>query len=261
MRIAVALAALLALALSTWAAPLDPEAFRQGGDIAYRRALQPAAEQRKLNQDRSVTARIRQLANRIVVAAPAINPAASSMTWTVNVVTDPAPEAIDYPGGRLLVHTGLGVQAGLADDEVAAILAHVMAHGLLGHDRRRVEAAVSEADAKAADPNRRALAVADAVGRVLKRPATPEEIDAADRTSIDMLARAAYDPRAAAKAWRRLATAGGPLVERYPVADTRLAALEAAAERALPVYEETRAKAAAQPQAPPPRGGSTRSIR
>lgn len=253
MRVVLPLLALLAAVAAT-GAPIDPAAWDQGGDVAYRRALQPAMQERKLNADRPLTSRVRSIANRVLIGAPAIDPEASKLSWTVNVVTDPVPDVLDYPGGRLLATSGLVVQSGLSDEEIGAIVAHVIAHGLLGHDRSRVAAAVAPADAGAADPNQRALAVARAVDARLKRSPEPAEIAAADRASVEMLARAAYDPRRAASAWKRLAATRTPLVDRYPVDEGRLAALDAAAERAVPLFEDTRAKAEAQQRmARPPR--------
>lgn len=258
---ALALAALAALtAPAAGAAPLDPAALDQGGEIAYRRALQPAADGRRLNAERGVTARVRGIANRIIAGAPALDPAARAHSWTVNVVTDPAADALVYPGGRVLVNSGL-LAAGLSDDEVGALLAHVLAHALLGHDRARVEAIVPPDDAGAVDPNRRALAVANATGEALKRRYTDAEVAAADRASTELLARAVYLPNSAAGAWRRL-PADAALARRFPVTDARLAALASAADGAMPLYEETRAKAEATPRvAKPPAAGGGRSIR
>jgi predicted Zn-dependent protease len=259
LRVRLALSWLLLVVLPLPAATLDTAAYDQGGEIAYRRVLQPAAAERKLNADRAFTSRVRGIANRVVVAAPATVPAADTLVWGVNVVTDPLVDVIEYPGGRLLVHSGLA-QSGLGDEEIAAVLAHVIAHGLLGYDRALVSSAVAEADAGAADPNRRVIAIAEAAARVLKqRKAPPAEVEAADRMSVELMARAAYDPRAAARAWRRLGAAGGPLAERFPVTEARLAALDAAATSMVPLFEDTRAKAAAQERAPPPVGGGGRT--
>ena len=87
------------------------------------------------------------------------------------------------------------------------MLAHVIAHGLLGYDRALVASAVSEADAGAADPNRRVIAVAEAAGRVLKqRKAPPAEVEAADRMSVELIGARGLRP---ARGGPRVASAGG----------------------------------------------------
>jgi predicted Zn-dependent protease len=185
---------------------------------------------------------------------------ARTQSWASNVVTAPGADALVYPGGRLLVQSGL-LATGLTDEEVGGLLAHVLAHALLGHERRRLEEAIPPTEAQSVDPNRRALAVAGALPELLQRRATDGEIAAADRASVELLARAAYPPKAAASAWRKLAP-DTPLARRYPVNEPRLAALEAAAAAAQPLFEETRARAEAAPrQEMPATTGAKRGVR
>jgi len=243
------------------AAAPDASAILQGGDVAYRRALGPAASARKLNNDATSGVRARRIVTRLVVGAPAIDPAARDFAWAVNLVADPTPAVTVYPGGRLLVHDALLSQTGLADDEVAAILAHMIAHSLLGHDTARVVERAG-ADFTAADPNRRVLAVADASAAVLPSVRyTPEEIDAADRESVQLMARGGFDPRAAGSAWRRMRSARS-IADRAPITEVRLATLDAAIRDAIPLYEDTRARAAGEAAMQrPPMAGPQRSIR
>jgi predicted Zn-dependent protease len=245
---------LAALAPGVLAAEIDPVALMQGGDIAYRRALAPLAAARKLNTDPMTNVRARRIFNRIVTAAPATDAAARTFAWSVDLVADPAPSLVVYPAGRVLLNDGLVAQAGFLDDEIAAILAHMMAHSLLGHDASRIASRAEDALASP-DPNRRALAVADAAAALL--PAmryTPTEIEAADREGVALMARVGYDPRAAGSAWRRLRDSKG-VVTRAPVTDARLATLDAVAREALPMFEDARARAAAAPAARTPGPG------
>ena len=254
----------LGLALLTGtaiAAAPDPEVLDRGSDIAYRRALQPAANDRRLNADAMATSRARRIANRLVLSAGAIDPQSKRYAWAVNLVPGAAPDAQVYPGGRVIVTEALVGKAGLGDDEVGAILAHAFAHSLLGHETRRVATIVAERDASA-DPNRRALDVADATTEVIRTLRyTPEEIESADRLSVEMLARAAYDPRAAGSAWRRLALGDKGMVARSPASESRLGTLDATIRAAVPLYDETRAKseAAARQERPPRISGPTKA--
>jgi predicted Zn-dependent protease len=99
------------------------------------------------------------------------------------------------------------------------------------------------------------VAIANALGKS-PRPSRyrAEEIKEADRVAIEMLARSAYDPRAAASAWRRLANLRTGIAQVAPVNDERLANIDAAARAAVPLYEEARKQAAANTPPPPPRG-------
>lgn len=232
----------LAVAGASEAATPDPEVLDRGSDIAYRRALAPAADDRRLNADASLTSRARRVANRMVVSATTMDPEAKRYAWAVNLVPGTAPDVRVYPGGRVIVTEGLVDKTGLSDEEVGAILAHAFAHSLLGHDARRLTTIAVRQES--ADPNRQALDVADATAEAIRGLRyTAAEIAAADRASVEMLARAAYDPRAAGSAWRRLALGGKGIVERSPVTDERLLALDAAIRVAVPLYEQTRAKA------------------
>lgn len=233
------------------AATIDAEAFERGSEMAYRKALAPTAESRRLKPE-TVT-RARRIANRLVVSAVNIDAEAKRLNWAVNVVSGVVPDVRIFPGGRIILTDGLVDRAGLADEELGAVIAYAFSHSMLRHDASRVVAPQSAS----ADPNRVLLDYADAVSAAMRDlQFTPAEIVAADRASIEMLARAAYDPRSAANAWRRLKTGGKGLVERSPVTDERMAALEAAARGSVTLYEETRARAEAyarsqRPRAPP----------
>lgn len=253
------LAAGLVLVLSMSAraadtAALDPQVLDRGSELAYRRALGPAADEKRLNADPAAMTRLRRIATRLVVSAAVIDAESKHFAWAVNMIPGAAPDVRSYPNGRMVVTEGLVKGVGLGDEEIASILAHAYAHALLGHESRRIASVVSRRD-ESVDPNRRLLDVAEATTELVKELRyTPSEISAADRMSIELLARAAYDPRAAGSAWRRLALGGKGIVERSPVSDERLVALDAATRAAVPLYDETRAAAEASARQPrPPR--------
>jgi len=239
-------------ALGASAATIDAEMLDRGSDLAYRRALAPTPESRRLNPE-TVT-RARRIANRLVVSAVNMNADAKRLDWAVNVVSGAVPDVRIFPGGRIIVTDGLVDRAGLTDEELGAVIAYAFSHSLLRHDASRVAAPAQSASA---DPNRVMLDYAEAVTAAMRDLRfTPADITAADQASIEMLARAAYDPRSAANAWRRLKGGGKGLVERSPVTDERLAAIDAAARNSVTLYEETRARAEAyarsqRPRAPP----------
>jgi hypothetical protein len=88
----------------------------------------------------------------------------------------------------------------------------------------------------------------------------PAQIEAADRMSAELMARAAYDPRALGSAWRQVARTNSGIVVAAPVTDARLAAMDAAARAAVPLYEDAVARAAAaQPGVRPPTGTPPRA--
>ena len=260
MRPILALVAALALCAPVLAADPDPAALAQGSEIAYRRAVTAEAEKKTLNADAAATQRLRRIANRLVGAAPAVAPASRSFRWEVNVRADAAPDVRAFPGGHLLISDGLATRTGMKDDEVAAILAHAIAHLLLGHDLALVTAAAGNG-VRSPDPNRAALAWADAITEAMRAPRFgADQIEAADRLSAELAARAAYDPRALGSAWRQLARANAGIVLVAPVTEARLAAIDAAARAAVPLYEDALARAAAAPPGVrPPTGAPPRA--
>lgn len=254
LTLAIALVlAMPAIPTAAQSAPPDAEALDRGSDLAYRRALAPAATDKQLNADAIATARTRRIANRLVVSAGTMDAESKRFGWAVNLVPGTAPDVRVYPGGRVLVSDGLIEKSGLTDEEFGAILAHAFAHSLLGHDARQLEPKIA-AKQGSADPNRRTLEVADAITEAMRGVRyTPAEVEAADRMSIEIMARAALDPRAAGSAWRRVRLGSKGIVERTPVSDERLATLDATIRAAIPLYEETRARAEAyaRSQRPP----------
>ena len=171
------------------AAELDLAALDRGSEMAYRRSLAPAASERRLNADPAISVRARRVVNRLILAAIAMQPAARNYAWSVNVVPGNAPDARGLPGGRLIVHHGLFAGSNFSDEETAAILAHVTAHSLLGHDASRVAARIASRPASP-DPNRQVVDVADALTEMLGAPRySAAEIAAADRAKAPPSAR------------------------------------------------------------------------
>jgi predicted Zn-dependent protease len=253
----------LAVALQAPAAAADPDpaTLARGSEIAYRRALAAEAEKKSLNVDAAIAQRLRRIANRLVGTAQAIEPASRSYRWEVNVRADPAADVRAYPGGHLLINDGVVTRTGMKDDEAAAVIAFAIAHLLLGHDVARL-AGGADAAAQSPDPNRQVLWWADAIAEAMRSPRySPAEIEAADRVSAELMARAAYDPRALGSAWRQLARTNTGIVVAAPVTEARIASIDALARAAVPLYEETLARAAAAPPGvrpptgAPPRGG------
>jgi hypothetical protein len=244
MRRIATLVLAVALQAPAVAADPDPASLSRGSEIAYRRALTVEAEKKALNSDAAVAQRLRRIANRLVGAAPAIEPTSKGYRWEVNVRADPAADVRAYPGGHLLINDGLVARIGIKDDEVAVFIAYAIARLLLGHDVARLAAG------------------ADAVADAMRSPVYgAAEIEAADRVSAELMARAAYDPRALGSAWRQLAHTNTGIVAAAPVTEARLASIDAFARAAVPLYEDTLARAAAAPPGirpptgAPPRGG------
>ena len=125
-----------------------------------------------------------------------------SRTYRVTILNSPAINAFALPGGYLYVTRGLLALA-VDSSEVAAVLAHEMAHVTAQHAvarQKRVEAA-AVINRVAANVVQEADTARDAVASTqlsLARFTQSQELEA-DEIGVKTLARAGYDPFAAAR--------------------------------------------------------------
>lgn len=113
----------------------------------------------------------------------------------------------------------------LSDEQVAALLAHELAHTVLEHRRRKVEAGIDNAS------------LFRQLGRN-QRVNRQAEVEA-DRLSVHLLANAGYDPLIAARFWRSpegIEAGGGALPSFiYPTQEARADLIEKEVARYLPL--------------------------
>jgi Zn-dependent protease with chaperone function len=238
---------------------IDPAVLARAADLAYSRDLARARAGKALNADAGMVTRMHRAAEPLISYAWEIQPAAAGWAWILSVET--RPEAIAYclPAGKILVSSALIERVKLNPDEFAAIVAHVIAHALIGQDALDAVAAYERTRKSAtADPdvNRAALQLADALAKVVQSDhydAAAEK--AADAVALDLMARSGIDPGTAAGAWRKVAEARGTapqeLAVLHPVTPERIAAIEAQMPAVTPVYRNALATHLASPPAPP----------
>jgi len=265
-RIALAAGALL-LAAATAAAQsplvhtpaIDPAVLIRAADIAYSQELARARKEKTLNVDRGLAARAHHDAEPLISYSRDILPAAARWGWHLSV--EARPEAIAYclPGGKIIVTSALFDRLKLTDDEFSAVVAHVVAHALIGKDTDAAVAAYQRERGRTTpdpDTNRAALELADALRKVL----LSEHYDAAaeraaDDVALELMARSGVNPAVAAGAWRKVGQAGAgsapELGALHPVTPERIAALEAQAAVVAPLYQKALAGRPPAQMAPP----------
>ena len=160
-----------------------------------------------------------------------------------------AQNAVGSPGGFVVVTTGL-LRAVRSEDELAAILAHEVAHVQRGHTMQPVEAArrqehLSEGLLKGTDSVVHAFfgkAVQAGTDFVLDRGFGKKNELAADAFAARILDAAGYDPSALRAYLGRLTgrSASGGFFSRHPPAAERAAALSRAASRPAPAVRTAR---------------------
>ncbi|RKT47008.1 M48 family metallopeptidase [Thiocapsa rosea] len=203
-----------------------------------------------LNDDPDVRAYVGCVAEALVDALPQPHG-----RWSIAVFDDPTPNAFALPGGKIGVHIGM-LQVARTPDQLAAVIAHEIAHVLADHSNERltqelaVQGGLMLVDLFAEEPGslkhevlRGALGIGAEYGLLLPYSRTHER--EADRIGRDLMAQAGFNPRASVMLWRNMAAAGGgqPLafLSTHPTHDTRMNELAEGMDQAVVVYRQARA--------------------
>jgi predicted Zn-dependent protease len=196
-------------------------------------------------------AELQRVGQRIVRASGSEIPAGE---WEFVVFASDQLNAFALPGGHVGVFEGMMRLVGGSDDELAAVVGHEVAHVTQRHSAQRVGSAqISQAGIGAiatalelggyADSRTTGTLLGAGAEYGLMRPFSRSQELAADRVGLEYMARAAYDPAAAIRFWRKMQAQGGSQVPAFlsthPADAERIARLaelvpaaEAAARRA-----------------------------
>lgn len=214
------------------AAALSPEQERQIGRAMWRQLNQAG----KVLADPELSAYLSELGTRL-----ASNGDDAGRPFTFFIVDDPSVNAFAMPGGYIGVHTGL-ILASRREDELAAVIAHEIAHVTQNHLARGVEqaqqsnlpltaAVIAAILLGAHDPQiaQAALAAGTAGSIQMQLDFTRAHEHEADRIGIELLANSGYDPQAMAGFFELLQQrqryyAGVPeFLRTHPVNESRIA--------------------------------------
>lgn len=167
-----------------------------------------------LNADRKRTAQLDEITRRISAVSDL-----PQLPYVTTLVHTSIVNACAFPGGEMMVFEGLYCPTnGLVkdEDELAAVMAHEIAHVNCRHSTERltkimmaniaVEVVAAVADHNDAGDVAMALRAVFLVGSALWIPmySRTDEFEA-DRVGLFYMARAGYDPRAAPRIWKRVA--------------------------------------------------------
>jgi Zn-dependent protease with chaperone function len=111
---------------------------------AYAQEVQKAREAGKLNTNPALTARVRNIAQRLIPATATFRPDAPGWNWEINTLTTSEMNAYAMPGGKIMVYSGLVDRLKLTDAELAAVIGHEISHALREHTRERVSRAYAQ---------------------------------------------------------------------------------------------------------------------
>lgn len=226
-------------------------------NTAYRDTLAKANQKNQLNQDPAQLARVRAVAARLIPATAAFRTDAPGWRWEVNVLTSKDVNAWCMPGGKIAVYTALITKLNPTDDELAAVMAHEIAHALREHGREKAGQAMGVNVAAGLGGILLSIftGVDASVGQsvfgtlgdlAFMRPNSREMEQEADRVGVELAARAGYDPHGAVTLWEKMrkVSNGEPpqWLSTHPSHESRIADLTGYADRVEPLYKASAAR-------------------
>lgn len=208
----------------------------------------------KLSRDARKLATAQCVVDALKVALP---PNGQRVAWEVRVFDDANPNAFALPGGKVGVNTGMWTVA-KTQDELAAVMAHELAHVLSRHAAERVsqqmaagvalEAAQTYSGSRTSPENTKLLMGALGLGAQLgvMLPFSRVHETEADVLGQRIMADAGFDPAGAVRLWQGMIGASGggrtpQILSTHPDPQNRIAALQARVPDLQPVAEQARA--------------------
>ncbi|WP_425913055.1 M48 family metallopeptidase [Pseudomonas sp. GWSMS-1] len=217
---------------------------------SYQQTLGEASSKGVLDKTSNNAKRLRTIADRLIKQAPLFRPDSAQWQWEVNLIKSPELNANCGPGGKIIFYSGIIDKLDLTDDEIAAIMGHEMAHALREHSREAMSKAYGIEMAKQGAGallglGSDTLALADAaVEYGMTLPNSRGNENEADLIGLELAARGGYNPNAAVSLWQKMAAAseGAPpeFMSTHPSSNSRIASLQAAIPKVMPLYERAR---------------------
>ncbi len=177
----------------------------------------------------------------------------NSQTWDIEIIDDDSANAFAVPGSRIGVNRGM-FKVAKTQDQLAAVLGHELAHVVARHsaerfsDKMAAQAGVAALTAYGASRGNDAgrtmalLGLGAEVGLLLPWSRTQES--EADVLGQRYMARAGFDPAAAATLWQNMQKTSGSrapaFLSTHPSPGNRIASLTANAPGLEPVYRAAR---------------------
>lgn len=226
---------------------VSSEQAEAGAAQFYAKEMQKYSAQGALNTNSQQTARVRAIASGLIGQVGAFRPDARNWKWEVNVINSKELNAYCAAGGKIAVYSGLIDSLQLNDDEIAAVMGHEMAHALREHTREAMSQAVAQQVgvsvlAQVAGLGQGAASMlATATDVAIGLPFSRQKEHEADEMGIELMARAAYDPRSAVSVWRKMLSVGGSrppqILSTHPDPVNRIKDIESHLPRVVPLYE------------------------
>lgn len=229
---------------------LSTEQVNQMYAQSYQQTMSEASSKKLLDTSSATARRVDAVAKRLIAKAPIFRPDAAQWQWEVNLIRSDELNASCGPGGKIIFYSGLIEQLKLTDDEIAAVMGHEIAHALREHGREAMSKAYGVELAKQGAGallglGQESLALADAAVQYgMTLPNSRSNENEADLIGLELAARAGYNPNAAISLWQKMGQAGNgappEFMSTHPASGTRIASLQAAIPKVMPLYQQAR---------------------
>jgi len=183
----------------------------------------------------------------VCVAGPIVKEVGGQ--WEVTVFQDDSPNAFALPGGKIGVHTGI-LRVARNQDQLAAVIAHEIAHVLSRHSNERVSQqlamqqglnviqAITNPASQTGQVMMGLLGLGAEYGVLL--PYSRLQESEADLLGLQLMAKAGFNPQESVDLWRNMEQAGGgqpiEFLSTHPSHATRMQDLERNMPKAIEIY-------------------------
>lgn len=224
---------------------------------SYQQIRTQARRAEVLDTQSAIARRVQAVFRRLKPHADAANQTGTPFDWDMLVIRSKELNAWAMPGGKMAVYTGLVETLKLTDAEIAVVVAHEMTHALKEHSKQAI--GQQALTGLALDIGGRVLAgrtglSGEAIGLSqsllgqygIGLPFSRHQEREADRGSLELVARAGYDPRAAITVWEKMAAYQGSgnalsgLLSTHPSNQARIEEMRRQLPEVLPLYEQSR---------------------
>lgn len=120
----------------------DADAVASDTEDRYNEQLATLAAAGMLDRDRVLLGRIHAIAASLLRAAEVFKPEVRDWRWDFHTSSDPDVEAACMAGGKILIGSRFVDSLALDDGELAALLAHEIAHAIAEHHRETLSEAL-----------------------------------------------------------------------------------------------------------------------
>lgn len=232
---------------------IDPELLRRASDFAYRQETAKLQREGRIDAGTSYASYAHRLATPLLATGGKAPYGLRDGSWTITIEKSPDLTLWSLPGGNIVMSAAFFQDGKFSAGELAALIAHLYAHEVAGHDRAEAAARLAaNPDGASPDPNRQMLVLADILLGIARRdPFERGHERQADAITLDLLARSGYDPRSLATMMKKLAVAKpaplpGGFAAMHPAWPERITEVEAGLPAAMASYDKYKAEQAAK---------------